>query len=326
MAYLIPILGALIAAVFAVCFMLLADANKTLREDEDALLFEEAVRAHEAGKDVELKETRVPKDKLSRELASAGINRTAGNWRALQLGCATVAFMLVLAISLTGSSDPLKSLPSCVVMSVVAACVVIFAFRMKLKKGKQDGIRKIEKQLAQAELQIAENSRSGLSVTRSVLTCMEQSQEPLKSQLQRVYNEIAYTGIPLSAAMENMAVRLGSKDVKMLAAVIKCQEESGSSLSDALIFLHDGMKKKVEMRQTLRTELAETKITRAFVAVTPWFLFFLLSFGFFGMLKMDGFWDFYTTTVPGFIVLAICIAIEIVFLWIISRMIDMDID
>lgn len=326
MEQLIFILAIVAAVAFAACFMLLADANKTLREDESALLFEEAVKAHEAGREVELKEAAVPKDRLSRELASAGINRTAANWRALQFGCATVAFMLVLAISLSGSSDPVKSLVGCGVLSLVAAGCVVFAFKMRLKKGVADGVRKLEKQLAQAELQIAENSRSGLSVTRSVLTCMEQSQEPLKGQLQRVYNEIAYTGIPLSAAMENMAARLGSKDVKVLAAVIKCQEESGSSLADALEFLHDGMKKKVEMRQALRTELAETKITRAFVAITPWFLFVLLSFGIFGMLKMDGFWDFYTTTVPGFVVLGVCIAIEAGLLAIISRMIDMDIE
>ena len=78
------------------------------------------------------------------------------------------------------------------------------------------------------------------------------------------------------------------------------------------------------MRQSLRSSLAETRITKNIVAATPWAIFALLAFC--PGIKISGFWEFYSSNPLGWVVLACCAAAELGILLLIGRMSNLQLD
>lgn len=260
---------------------------------------------------------------LALDLSDAGLHMSTRTWRLMQAGVSFVSgiatWFIACSASQQSSGGVVGSIASCSV-----TIVVFFAFKKLLKKQVEKRRLLLEKQLAHMEIHIAENSRVGLSASRSILACVELADEPLKGHLQRLYNEITYSNLTLGEGFMNMAKRTDSNDVRTLAEVISIQQQTGSNLADAMMVLHETISRRLEMRQTLKSSLAETKITRSIVAVTPWAIFALLAFA--PVVKINGFWDFYSTNPLGWVVLGVCIVIEALILALIARLSNLKLD
>lgn len=256
------------------------------------------------------------------KLADAGLHISAALWRFMQFGVSFAVFALVFLLVKTSSPNSNAVFDGIVGATAALAVLIGFARHLQNRSVRQRLL--LERQLAQAEMQIAENSRSGLPVSRSIIACSELSQEPLKGHLKRLHNEMTFSDCTLAEGFENMAKRTGSADVKLLAEVIAIQEQTGSNLADALDFLHETIARRQEMRQSLQSALAETKITKTIVSATPWAIFILLAFA--PLIRIEGFWEFYSTNPIGWAVLLACVFAEAGILALISKMSDLQLD
>lgn len=304
--------------VFALRFL---NIRKDLQENEARLLFRQVMStgAEKEPRAAELRSREL--SGLEARLADAGLALKPRAWRALQLGGAVSA--AVVTFTACGGASSGTPGPSALVAAAAAGAVLLGSRSFLASRARKQTLL-LEKQLSQIELQIAENSRSGLSISRSVMVCAELADEPLKGHLRRLYNEITYSDTTLAEGFENMAKRTGSADVRLLAQVVAVQQQTGSNLAEALDFLHETISRRLEMRQSLRSSLAETKITRNIVAATPWAIFLLLAFC--PGIHIEGFWEFYSTNPLGWAVLACCAAAELAILLLISRMSNLKLD
>lgn len=316
-----------VLAFFAGLLLALARANRSLRVDEDSLIMRRALAAAQGGRASASDEAAgidlVDEDSLSEielDLLQAGLPDTKGEWLAKKYGSAAAVLMVVTVAGTLGGGGA----AGCALVGVLAALAVLLLFKARLSRLKAKNKLLLEKQVAELELQIAENARSGLTVTRSLLACTQEASEPLRRHLARVYNEVTYGDRTLSEALRGMYARTGSEDVHMLAVSVAIHEQTGASLADALTFLHAGIEQKIRMRSKLRSQLAETKLTRNLVAVVPWALFAMLSF--FPLLKIDGFWEFYTTNPIGWGVIAGCVLAEVLLLKLMDRISSVELD
>lgn len=304
--------------VFALRFL---NVRKDLQENEARLLFK---RVMSAGAEKEPRVAELRSQELSgleARLADAGLALSPRAWRALQLGCSLAAAGLAFLAS--GGPAAANPAPSSLIATAAAGAVLLGSRGFLASRAHRQTLL-LEKQLCQIELQIAENSRSGLSVSRSVMVCAELAEEPLKGHLRRLYNEITYSDTTLAEGFENMARRTSSSDVQLLAQVVSVQQQTGSNLADALDFLHETISRRMEARQSLRSSLSETRITRNIVAATPWAIFLLLAFC--PGIRIAGFWEFYSTNPLGWAVLSCCAAAELAILLLISRMSNLKLD
>lgn len=243
---------------------------------------------------------------MERKLAEAGIDMSPVTFFGILVGGAFVLFFLGLLFwGLLGG------------LALAAAGLIAAKLIVGHKTKKRTEL--FEKQLTQAEMQIAENLRSGLSVARSLRTVSEQTQDPLKRQFEAVYNEITYSSTTLPQALSNMAARTANKDVELLATVIKVQDETGSDLSDSLEFLSDTLSKRTEMRNSVKVALSEIKMTIKIVAAMPIAAFAAV------MAFYSGYAEFYQSP-GGIAMLVVCAAIELIALWILGRMSDVKLD
>lgn len=243
---------------------------------------------------------------MERKLIESGISIPPVTFFALLAGSAFVLFLVGFAFyGLLGG------------LAAAAAGLIVVKLIVGRKTKKRTEL--FEKQLTQAEMQIAENLRSGLSVARSLRTVSEQTQDPLKRQFEAVYNEITYSSTTLPQALSNMATRTANKDVELLATVIKVQDETGSDLSDSLEFLSDTLSKRTEMRNSVKVALSEIKMTIKIVAAMPIAAFAAV------MAFYSGYAEFYQSP-TGIAMLVVCAAIELIALWILGRMSNVKLD
>ncbi len=243
---------------------------------------------------------------VERKLAVAGLDPEPGPWIVKLLGAMVVAAAIATALA----SAPVGA--AAAVATPVAAWVVL---GMKGKKR----TAKFEQQLCLAELQIAENLRSGLSVPKSLRIVSEQTEEPLKSHFDAVYNAITFSNVSLPEALGDMARRTASPDVELLGTVIRVQDETGSDLSESLETLSDMLDRRTKMRNELKTSLAEIKMTVKIVAALP---AIILAFTWF---FYDGYADFYGQ-MPGLGVIIGIAIVEVIALLILSKMADIKLD
>lgn len=236
------------------------------------------------------------------KLAKAGVPITAKNWN---LGMLVIAALLLFVCIIIGN----------VLIGLAFAAAVPFVARFYLDTQIKKRNLLFEKQLNEAELQMAENLRSGLTVARSIRTVSEQADEPLKGEFERVYTEMTYSNLSLPEALQRMADRTGQRDVELLATVLQVQEETGSDLSESLEYLAETLSKRLEMRNAIKVELAQIRMTIKIVAAAPpAILVFTLFF-------YNGYMDFYTQPL-GIMILVVCAVIEVLGLIVLNKIAD----
>lgn len=313
---------AVVAAVAVVWASINASAaNRAIAKNEaDILLVEASQRRSNGitGADIAaLKEL----TGMDAKLANAGLKFGAKEWSLLRLVSAAAAAFLVFALAMS-EGGVTSLLPW--MLALAAFVGTFFGFNVYLNMRMEKMRKLLERQLSAVELQIAENARAGLSVQNSIAACIAQTQEPLRPHLERLYAEISYSDITLADAFDNMAKRTASNDVKMLAAVIRVQQDTGSNLADAVSFLNETIERRMQMRQELESTLAQTKITKVIVGIAPWVVFAMLAWA--PMLAVEGFIEFYTTNNLGIMVLIGCAFVEALLLALINKMSDMKLD
>lgn len=314
----ICILSALGTAILVVALKNVIAVNRELAPSEEAIMLQEAIEERDVLSNAANDNFNESEPgAIESKLIAAGIECGKSTWLAFKYGCCALTFVIGLIV--TNRSGTTAIFPALFLTLLTA---MIFELYLKARTDKNSKL--LEKQISQLELQIAENSRSGLSVTRSIAVCKEQAEEPLKRHITKLYNEITYGGLTLSQGFKNMERRCGNADIHLLSVAIAIHEQTGSSLADALTYLHEGISMRLRIRSQLRSQLAETKITRNIVAVAPWALFIALSF--FPVIKMDYFWPFYSSNPIGWGILCICILIEVAMLALMGKMSNIRLD
>ncbi len=243
---------------------------------------------------------------VERKLALAGFEPNPGPF-AVKLLAGTLAGALVASI-------PGGTLPA----AAALVGIPLATWLVLGSKGKKR-TRKFEEQLSQAERQIAENLRSGLSVTRSIKTVADQAEEPLRGQFESVYNEVSYSDSTLPEALAGMARRTANADVEMLATIIRIQQETGSDLASSLESLADTLAKRTKMRNELEISLSEIKMTIKIVAAMPAVAFAFTWFCY------EGYDEFYSQP-TGMAIIAGVAVIELVTVLILNKMADIKLD
>lgn len=293
--------------VFGWVLLRLFAARTTVQENQPSLFYQQVASTaakHSAQASIKAED---PTSGLERKLFDAGIDIPASTWR---VGCmALAAVAAVFGLLLAGP-----------VPAVIFFAIAIILPRFYISHCQKKQLLLLEEQLAQAEMQIAESSRCGLPVEKAILATVQACDNPLKSQFEKVYNEITYGGSNMADALTNFAQRTSNTDADHLAAMVAVQQESGSSLSAALEFLAENVQKRIEMRQTLRARIADVKLSAIISAGMPVFVFL------FCCSAMDGFWEFYSTQPIGWLLMAVYVAMEMIGGAILYRMSDVKMD
>jgi tight adherence protein B len=142
---------------------------------------------------------------------------------------------------------------------VVAAGLAVFPFlRLKWKCNKR--LHQIEAQLPDAMDLISRAMRAGHAFPSALAMVGAEAQEPIASEFKITSDEIGF-GISIDNALNNLAVRIPSPDVRYFVMAVIIQRETGGNLAELLGKLAELVRERFKLFAKVRVLAAEGKLS-----------------------------------------------------------------
>ena len=167
---------------------------------------------------------------------------------------AVVAFLLFAVII-----GPLAAIIAAAVVAIGPFAYVGYRERKRLLS--------FETQLPDTLTLLASSLRAGFSLMQGLESVAQETAEPMRKELQRVFTEVRL-GRPIEDALGDAAERMDSNDLKWTVMAIRIQREVGGNLAVLLDTVADTMVKRERVRRELRALTAEGRLSAVVLSLT----------------------------------------------------------
>lgn len=140
---------------------------------------------------------------------------------------------------------------------------------------KRNRLKEFEKQLPEALELIARSLRAGHAFTSGMKVVVDNFGEPLGPEFAQVLDEINF-GVPVAAALRNLAYRVDCAEVKFFVVSVILQRETGGNLAEIIDNIAHIIRERFKFNDKLRVLSAEGKISAIILTVLPFLIFFVI--------------------------------------------------
>jgi tight adherence protein B len=153
------------------------------------------------------------------------------------------------------------------VIALVVVLLVATPFFFLLWKGEKR-LGEIESQLPDAMDLISRALRAGHSFPSALSMVGNEAQEPIAGEFKTTFDEISF-GISNEQALNNLAARVPSADLRYFVMAVVIQRETGGNLSELLDKLSALMRERFKLFGKIRVLAAEGKLSAWILAALP---------------------------------------------------------
>lgn len=165
---------------------------------------------------------------------------------------------------------------------------------------------------------IVRSVKSGHPLNTALRMIADNMEEPVAPEFRQLVNEIAY-GRPLVDALRRLAKRIDEQDVHFFVVVLAVQQETGGNLAEILKNLSNVIRGRKRLKQKIDAMTSEGKATLWVLGALPVLVFSAISF-----TSPDYLNPLYETLI-GNVILGGAISLIMTAIFIINKMIDIDI-
>lgn len=141
---------------------------------------------------------------------------------------------------------------------------------------RQKRIEKIENQLPDALDLIGRALRAGHAFQSAMDMVSTEMPEPVAGEFRITFDEINF-GVPLDAALLNLATRVPSTDLRYFVIAVLIHRETGGNLAELLDNLSHLMRERMKLKGTIRVLSAEGKLSAWILGILPFALAGILN-------------------------------------------------
>jgi tight adherence protein B len=123
---------------------------------------------------------------------------------------------------------------------------------------------------------LASALRAGHSLVGALSVVVDDSPEPSRTEFRRVIAD-EQLGVPLDEAIETVAERMDSKDLRQVGLVAALQHETGGNTAEVLDRVADTVRERFELRRLVSTLTAQGRMSRWILTGLPVFLLVIIS-------------------------------------------------
>ena len=164
-----------------------------------------------------------------------------------------------------------------VALIVGAACAVIpFAI---IWRRREERLITIEKQLPEAADLISRSLKAGHALPSTLTMLADEMPDPIAAEFRMVSDEINF-GMPMSEALQRLAVRVPLTDLRYMVVAILIQREAGGNLSEIMSNVSLLIRQRLKLLGDIRTMSAEGRLSAWILCLLPVAIagvFFLVS-------------------------------------------------
>ena len=189
-------------------------------------------------------------------LAMAGIHISAQEY-------ITLWICLTLGPGLVGSFLDME------LIAVLGICVIGFAIPpFMVQRSRKQQQQLFNKQLGESLTIMSNCMRSGYSFQQAMNSISKEMQPPISTEFGRVVREINY-GATLEQALENMAQRVGNKDLDLLISAVITSTQVGANLSEILDTISETVTDRIRLREEVRVFSAQGRMSGIIIGLLP---------------------------------------------------------
>ncbi|HLF04227.1 MAG TPA: type II secretion system F family protein, partial [Dehalococcoidia bacterium] len=204
---------------------------------------------------------------------------------------------------------------------LLVASLTIFGWllpRLLMSRARKKRLERVERQLPDAVMALANSLRGGLGLLQALNVAASETPAPLGPQLQITLRELQL-GAEAEETFGRLVQRLGSKDIDIVVTAILIQRAAGGNLSEILMNVANTVRERAEIRMEIMTLTSSQRLMGNLIAALP----VLVAVAFVTLNPEVGKLLFETTV--GQIALGVGIAFELLGLWVIRRLVKIEV-
>lgn len=163
--------------------------------------------------------------------------------------------------------------------ALACGCAVMVLPLMWLSLKRKARMTKLNNQLPDVFEMMGQALRAGHSLAGAIQTIYEQMPPPIATEFAQVYHE-QNLGIKIEDALQSMANRVDSLDVRFFVTAVMIQRQTGGDLAEVLDNISGVIRGRIELQGLVRGLTAEGRLS-------GWVLFALPFVVFFGSLYLN---------------------------------------
>lgn len=179
----------------------------------------------------------------------------------------------VLLLMMSGLVGIVLHLPATLTGLLMATTLGSAIYYLKLRGVQR--IVKIEKQLPDALDLMVRAQQSGHAFISALQITATETRAPISLELRKVFDEINL-GMSVQSAMNHLAARIDSKEIRYFVVAVLIQNETGGNLADVLRKTANLIRERQKIAGVVRVLSAEGRISAWILSVMPFLLAFLL--------------------------------------------------
>jgi tight adherence protein B len=151
------------------------------------------------------------------------------------------------------------------------ACVAAYAPVLYIKRLRDRRLKLVEEQLPEALEFISRALVAGHSLPMSLELLADEIGPPLSQELRKTVDEYNL-GTSMEQALENLADRVPSVDIRFFSSAIMTQARTGGSLHDLLENLSETIRERATLKGHVRAMTANGRVTAVILSLLPFII------------------------------------------------------
>ena len=295
----------LIIAVLTLCVMALLVSRQLRVLSERRNIYHEGEEGEKARKKASSITAELRKV-ACKHIEGSGVKFSLNEFMSIWAACTAVPPLLGIVMGM----DAL------VVMLLTALGAFLPLFILSAKKKHSE--KRFEELLGQTMPLISANLRGGAMLSQAIRPVAENMDEPIKSEFEQLRRDMD-RGMPVDKALDKMAERNNSSDLKLFASAVRAQMRTGGAIADIVDSVGNTIQQRCELRQMVRSRTSQARFTAILMVCVPPALGIVFYIG------NDMYREFYSSPM-GFVVIGVCALFEILGYFIANKMIDIKTD
>jgi tight adherence protein B len=179
-------------------------------------------------------------------------------------------------------------------------------------------LKELNDQLVDTIVLISNSLKAGFSFFQTIDTVVKEMRGPIAQEFAIMQREIGI-GISTEKALENLVTRVSSDDLELIITAVLIQRQVGGNLSEVLDNISTTIRERIKLKGEIKTVTAQGKMSGIVISILPFILGFVLF-----LINPSNIMLLFTNII-GIGILIFSVIMEIIGIFIISRIIKIEI-
>ena len=145
-----------------------------------------------------------------------------------------------------------------------------------INRSRKKRLSKFNRQLEDALMVISNSLRAGFTFEQSMESVANDMPSPISEEFSKAVKEVRL-GVPMDMALDSLADRMQSRDLKLMNSAVMIQRQVGGNLAEIVSKISKTIHDRIQIKKEIRTLTTQGRMSGVIISLLPIFLFFIIN-------------------------------------------------